>query len=228
MKACINCFLPQEDENFPFFKENNGNLKRRNVCKVCRNKQKYQSKLNLGQIKGENEDFYSKNYFTKVKLIHKNIYDYSKSIYKGARSKIIIICSQHGEFEQRASAHLGGQGCFKCYNSKGEQLIYDFLSKENIEFEQEKSFDKRFYFDFYLPKLNLCIEYNGEQHYQEVNYFGNSLIKTKERDKLKRELMKKLNISLLIIPFNKRNKIEEIIKGFIQYRKTFKGENITL
>ena len=27
-------------------------------------------------------------------------------------------------------------------------------------------------FDFYLPHLNICIEYDGEQHFKFSNYFG--------------------------------------------------------
>ena len=26
--------------------------------------------------------------------------------------------------------------------------------------------------DFYLPKYNLFIEYNGKQHYEPIEYFG--------------------------------------------------------
>ena len=29
-----------------------------------------------------------------------------------------------------------------------------------------------FRFDFYLPNINTCIEYDGEQHFLPVEYFG--------------------------------------------------------
>jgi very-short-patch-repair endonuclease len=48
-----------------------------------------------------------------VKL-HGNKYDYSKSNYINDNSKIIIICKEHGEFEQKVSNHLQGKGCNKC------------------------------------------------------------------------------------------------------------------
>ena len=46
--------------------------------------------------------------------IHADKYDYSKSVYINDNSKIIIICSEHGEFEQKVSNHLQGKGCNKC------------------------------------------------------------------------------------------------------------------
>ncbi len=46
--------------------------------------------------------------------LHGNKYDYSKSNYFNDNSKIIIICKEHGEFEQEASNHLQGKGCNKC------------------------------------------------------------------------------------------------------------------
>ena len=46
--------------------------------------------------------------------LHGNKYDYSKSNYVNDNSKIIIICKEHGEFEQEVSNHLQGKGCNKC------------------------------------------------------------------------------------------------------------------
>lgn len=47
-------------------------------------------------------------------IIHCKKYNYSKSIYKGSKQKLIITCNLHGDFEQAASAHLTGQGCPLC------------------------------------------------------------------------------------------------------------------
>ena len=43
--------------------------------------------------------------------VHGDKYDYSKSEYINAKTKIIIICPKHGEFEQKPNNHLGGQRC---------------------------------------------------------------------------------------------------------------------
>ncbi len=47
-------------------------------------------------------------------LIHSEKYDYSKSIFKNAKEKVIIICPFHGEFKQAAYHHSHGIGCPKC------------------------------------------------------------------------------------------------------------------
>lgn len=46
--------------------------------------------------------------------LHGDKYDYSKSEYIDAVSKVKIICPIHGEFEQVANNHLTGRGCYLC------------------------------------------------------------------------------------------------------------------
>lgn len=50
----------------------------------------------------------------RAKSIHGNFYDYSKTVYVNAKTKICIICPIHGEFWQSSNHHLEGQGCKKC------------------------------------------------------------------------------------------------------------------
>lgn len=47
--------------------------------------------------------------------VHNNKYIYDKVNYINAKTKIIIICNEHGEFEQTPNVHLNGSGCKKCY-----------------------------------------------------------------------------------------------------------------
>ena len=64
-------------------------------------------------------------FISKAKLIHGNKYDYSKSNYINAHTKINIICKVHGIFSQRPMNHIiRKQGCSKCtknckYNNIG-------------------------------------------------------------------------------------------------------------
>jgi hypothetical protein len=53
-------------------------------------------------------------FIKKAKLIHGDKYDYSNVKYKKAVEKIIIICKNHGEFEQKPNSHLTGYGCKSC------------------------------------------------------------------------------------------------------------------
>lgn len=57
-------------------------------------------------------------------------------------------------------------GCIICGASQGERLIAKALERLNIEYETQKTFKDcislgKLRFDFYLPKYNVCIEYQG-------------------------------------------------------------------
>ena len=50
---------------------------------------------------------------------HNNRYDYFKTEYINTRTKVIVICKEHGEFIISPDNHLGqGQGCVKCSQEK--------------------------------------------------------------------------------------------------------------
>jgi hypothetical protein len=102
-------------------------------------RQKVESHMNQGQgcKKCNMVDLYS--FIERANEIHNNYYDYNKSILKGMNYKINIICPKHGEFSQRASAHLEGQGCIKCKTSKGELMIERLLIDLKIEYITQKS-----------------------------------------------------------------------------------------
>lgn len=54
-------------------------------------------------------------YIRRASIKHRNEYNYSLVEYNGKDKKIMIICHEHGEFEQNAGLHLyKGAGCPKC------------------------------------------------------------------------------------------------------------------
>jgi hypothetical protein len=150
-----------------------------------------------------------KTLLTEFKTVHDDKYDYSNVIYKNAHTKINIICPEHGEFKQTPNNHRLGNGCPVCNESKGERAIRSWLDKNNIVYIPQHKFDDcknvlALPFDFYLPKLNTCIEYNGIQHYKVVEYFGGveGLKQRKINDKIKMEYCNNNNIPFLIIKYN--------------------------
>jgi len=159
------------------------------------------------------------NYFIeKTKLIHRDKYDYSKVEYKGTNIKVKIICPIHGEFWQTPHNHLKGQGCPKCNESKGEKIVNQTLTNFKLKFIREHKFDDCRYkyslpFDFYIPKYNTCIEYDGEQHYKQVDRFGGieGFESIQRNDKIKTQYCLDNNIKLIRIPYTEFNNIEEIL-----------------
>lgn len=156
---------------------------------------------------------------TQFKNTHGDKFDYSKTIYLTNHEKVTIICAAHGEFKQTPASHKSGTGCPNCKSSKGENKLNLFLIKNKIEFKQEYKFENNNYsdrmpFDFYLPKHNLCIEYNGIQHYEPIDFFGGikSFKSQTKRDKIKIKYCKENNINLLIIKYDQN--IEEVLNDY--------------
>lgn len=58
------------------------------------------------------------DFITKAKEVHGNRYDYSKVVYNGNKSKVTIICPEHGEFKQIPNNHMRKSGCNKCRGDK--------------------------------------------------------------------------------------------------------------
>jgi hypothetical protein len=170
-------------------------------CSKCSNNYKYTT-----------EDF-----IKKIKEL--NDYDYSDFEYINAHKKSTVICKKHGEFQIRPNDLLNGHGCPNCRNSKGENRILNFLKKNKIKFIKEKKYkdckNKNILpFDFYLPDYNMCIEFDGIQHFQAIEKWGGleKLKYIKTNDKIKTEYCKKNNINLLRVKYSEKN-IEEILKN---------------
>ena len=53
-------------------------------------------------------------FIEKANEVHNNKYDYSKTIYKSKKDKVVVICPTHGEFLQNTDNHLKGFGCNRC------------------------------------------------------------------------------------------------------------------
>ncbi len=109
-------------------------------------------------------------------------------------------------------------GCNLCTISKGENRIKQFLKIYNIEYRHQYVFNncknKRVLrFDFYLPQYNLCIEFNGKQHYESVDLFGGEeyFELRKKLDKIKFDYCINNNINILVVPYWDYNNIEEIL-----------------
>jgi hypothetical protein len=153
--------------------------------------------------------------------IHGNKYDYSKVEYQGALKKVTINCSIHGDFDQTPNDHLRGCGCSNCFESKGEKYIATILNSNNIDFVRQKSFKEcrgksnPLRFDFFLPDLNVLIEYDGYQHFKPITVWGGEKVfkKQQQLDAIKNKFASDNNIQLIRVPYTFKN--EEQISNYL-------------
>lgn len=170
----------------------------------------------------------TENFIKKSRLIHGDKYDYSKVDYVNNRTKVCIICPEHGEFWQRPNSHLNGRGCSKCNSSKMELEIMRLLESYKIPFIfqarkkhlEELNFLERLTFDFYIPDKKIAIECQGKQHFLENNEWRCEGLKViQERDLRKKTLCDKHGVKILYyskdkinFPYQVYGNAEEIIK----------------
>lgn len=150
------------------------------------------------------------DFIKKAKDVHGDKYDYSLVDYKNNYTKVKIICLEHGMFEQIPKNHTNHErGCPVCNESRGEKEIALLLDENNISHLRQYKFEEcknvnHLPFDFYLPEYNLCIEYDGRQHYEAVEFFGGErgLRYIQKNDEIKNKYCNDNNIKLLRIKYN--------------------------
>ena len=169
------------------------------------------------EITGVKSRLTNEEFIEKSKLIHGDVYDYSLVKYRDSNTDVKIICQSHGIFEQNPHSHKKGTGCPKCNSSHGERFIRELLKKKKITFEEQKKFDwlkmkLHLRCDFYLPKYNTVIEYNGRQHYEVIEHFGgiNGFKRTQQRDRIKKMLLTEKKVNLIEVRYDE-NEVEKYI-----------------
>ena len=132
-----------------------------------------------------------------AKQIHGDKYDYSLTNYVNAVTKVIIICTKHGEFLQSPHMHLRNVNCPKCSKNKNIEYVCGktFINCKHI---------RKLPFDFYLPKYNTVIEFDGIQHFQLNEFFTNKIEfeNLQKRDKIKTQFCNDHHIDLIRIKYD--------------------------
>lgn len=181
------------------------NLLNSKGCPICdRNKNKgYSEEVFLEKIKQNSPSFelldidYIKNNPSKVRCKDCNsILEVSKQLLRSGE----IICKY----------------CKSKVKSTPEILIENYLKNKNYNYEYQKTFKnlkgkrgKFFRYDFYLSTYNLCIEYDGEGHFDPNFYLNTTGVIDYTNDRIKESYCNNNNIKLLRIPYwERKNMIE--------------------
>ena len=146
--------------------------------------------------------------------------------YKNSTTKIHIRHNKCGDIWYTTPTNFlsTGSRCPSCLRSKGEEEIAKILNSNGINYKEQFLFnDCKFInplpFDFYLPDHNICIEYDGEQHYRPCGFgeknkeiINDKFKMTQKRDKIKNKYCKENDIKLIRIPYYEFNNIENVLK----------------
>lgn len=202
MSTYLECHCTKHDV---YFKTSPQNILQGHECVEC-GLEKLSKKFTLSQ----------KEFEDVIKLVNPDIEVISD--YKGMVYDITVRCKKCGYTYTLNAQSLKANGtrCVKCsYTYKGEDEIIKILEKLNCNFIHQHKFEdckdiRLLPFDFYLQKYNLCIEYDGQQHF-EPRFGLENFIKTQKHDKIKNKYCLDNNIDLLRIPYWEFNNIEDII-----------------
>lgn len=109
-----------------------------------------------------------------------------------SNKKAELKCPNCGHTKAMQISKLTHRGfsCDLCSDgiSYPEKLMASILTKLNIEFTKQMSFDNGEHrYDFYLPQYNVILETHGIQHYEQSPR-GRSLEEEQKNDEYKREL----------------------------------------
>lgn len=146
---------------------------------------------------------------------------------KFSRRQYRCKCDCGNEVIVQSSCLIGGHtkscGCLISYYN---MYIDQFLNKNNINHISEYPVvidGVRYRYDFYLPEYNLFIEYDGQQHYQPMRFYGSDekrnqdlLKKTQKHDAIKNKYCEDNHINLLRIPYWESENVENIINNYLK------------
>lgn len=130
-------------------------------------------------------------------------FGYTNVDYINSKTKVELVCKQHGSFMVRPSDHLNKlEGCPMCKQSKLENMMAFELRKRKLFYIAQKKFDwlGKMSLDFYIPSINVGVECQGKQHFflggwsKEFD-FGSQI----ERDKRKKYLCDNNGVKLIYI-----------------------------
>ena len=201
-------------------------------CKICEYEWKTQASIPLarkgyGCPKCKNHAPVSEKEFIK-RLTSKNKYVEYIDGYIDMLTHANFKCKKCGHiWDTIPTSVLRGKGCPRCNMSMGEKMIEYYFKKNKIDYVSQYIFDDCRYirplpFDFYAQSKNLCIEYDGIEHFEPTKFRPEVtdeevLIKYQHqliRDKIKNNYCNDNNINLLRIPYTELSNIDSILNKY--------------
>ena len=116
-------------------------------------------------IRKEKFSFTKDEFIEKAKIVHGDKYDYSLVNYTNAKTKIEIICKEHGIFSQIPYNHLSGKGCKICGHLAGKENFLltkdEFIKKANEVHKNLYNYSKVKYLNYKTKVEIICKEHGS-------------------------------------------------------------------
>jgi hypothetical protein len=155
---------------------------------------------------------------------HNNIYDYSKVVYINSRTKVVINCPIHGDFNQLPLHHINGTGCPSCaFKSEGtsrelcQELTGLSFVKIRPDFLKNPETSYNLELDSYCQAINMGVEYNDHAHKFYLNTDGQHLQQLR-RDEIKKQLCDLNGTHLFYVPIKYNHRDRPAMKEFIRQK----------
>lgn len=113
----------------------------------------------------------------------------------------IKLLSKEAENDLRLNKNLPRIGESWIEETRLYNLVKEDFQNLSVIQHGKPAFLGNQHYDIWIPKLKVAIEYQGEQHYKPVDYFGGygAFVATKERDERKRLLSVENGVTLLYV-----------------------------
>jgi len=199
-------------------------------CKLCSNKKAIEKTKETLSVKAK-EHFYD---IFNNEILNSNNFELL-SDYKNDTTHLLLKCKKCNNTFTRLPSSITIPKIIRCDYceelSKPILKIIEFLNTYNIQYYKECYFPKfkslkngnSFRYDLFLPKYNLIIEYDGEQHFDKSNTYNTYDLEL--YDQLKNlKILLSSKYAILRISKTEVNKINEILYTLL-FENSFKTIN---
>jgi hypothetical protein len=178
---------------------------------------------------GGSERLTTKIFIEKAVEVHGDLYNYNKTNYVNSSTKIIITCRKqgHGDFEQKPSEHLFGNGCPKCAGNL-KLSTEEFIEKAKIVHGDLYNYDKVDYINTLTKVIIICGKYgHGDFEQMPCNHLqgaGCPVCAGKELSNTEEFIEKAKIVHGDLYNYNKTNYVNSSTKIIITCRKQGHGD----
>lgn len=133
--------------------------------------------------------FTKEDFIERAKKVHGDKYDYSKVEYVNKRTKVIITCPIHGDFEQLAQNHMGGLGCPKCALLKSRKTKDEFVKQANEIYGNIYDYSKSLYVNAHT-KICIVCKQHGEFWKQPTDHLNGQGCPECSKERIRQRFLK--------------------------------------